>query len=628
VLHEPRFTRVTVIGHGALREVAALVGADRNAAGARQARQSKSDRYRDPGQIPHGAGDHITRAAWRQRGDPLYTSRMKRLSFLVVTLVALAACGGPQEEAIKPGDVAVPNPQVTRKVTSGDVAFELPASEIKGVVYGPEAIERPGMPLVDPKKPTKVGDKNAIEKQRQLVQSTKDPVAKQAQAAILATMLYKESKSDKAKEKADLTEARQTLRDVAQAVGDKNIDEITLRMLASYELLFGGMDSSPEEKRKDYEAAEKAWAGLIERDPKAKELPYNKAWLAYSQLKQFKNAEALATVGSDKPDDKQPELAYFTAWAKLRTGDAAGAWQAITTAARGWGDTGKHEDIERDVLFFAGRANVAVDQAAAVITGVLGKVKQQQYELLAKLGLTGYALAGRWASGVAALDKAAGLSGATVPPNDLPVIRYSQADFTVRLDTPDAAAAFAKQALEALDACKDKCSAKDKADTIQGVYLMGRLFHILYATANDHRYYEPAHQLYDLTIPKLDAATQAQAQGDLKKLETTLRNMKVNTGTHDKSAIGALLPRHNLEVQACYEQVLMSNPKLGGTITVNLESDQTGAIKGVSTEPKAGAADLAAVAGCIAERAKDWKLPKRGMPGNTRIKVPFTLSSK
>lgn len=541
---------------------------------------------------------------------------MKRLSFLVMTVMALAACGGPQEEAIKPGDVATaPNPQVTRKVTSGDVAFELPVIDIKGVVYGPDAIERPGMPLIDAKKPAKVGDKTAIERQRQLVQTTKDPVTKQAQAAILATMLYRESKADKAKEKERLTDARQVLRDVQQAVGDKNIDEITLRLLGSYELLL-----------EDYAAAEKAWAGLIDKDPKSKDLAYNKAWLAYSQLKQFKNTEALATVGSDKPDEKQPELAYFTAWAKLRTGDGAGAWQAIVAAARGWGNTGRHEDLERDVLWFAGRANVAVDQAASVITGVLTNVKQQQYEQLAKLGLTGYALAGRWASGVAALDKAVALSGVTVPPNDLPVIRYSQADFTVRLDAPEAAAAFAKQAVDALEACKDKCTAKDRTDTIQGVYLMGRLFHILYATANDHRYYEGAHQLYELTIPKLDAATKAQAEGDLKKLETTLRNMKVGTGTHDKSALGALLPRHNLEVQACYEQALMSNPKLGGTVTLNLESDQTGAINGVSTEPKAGAADLSAVAGCVADRAKAWKLPKRGMPGKSRIKLSFTLS--
>ncbi|HEY6176399.1 MAG TPA: AgmX/PglI C-terminal domain-containing protein [Kofleriaceae bacterium] len=545
---------------------------------------------------------------------------MKRLSFLVVTLVALAtlgACGGPQEEAIKPGDIAtVPNPQVTRKVVSGDVAFELPPVEVKGVLYEPTAIERPGMPLVEPKRPTKL-DKTAIDKQRALVQSTKDPIAKQAQAAILATMLYKESKSDKdkSKEKAFLTDARQGLRDVAQQVGDKAIDEITLRLLGSYEILL-----------EDYPAAEKAWAGLIDKDPKAKETPYNRAWLAYAQLKQFKNADALATVSGEKPDEKEPELAYFTAWAKLRTGDSAGAWQAIAIAARGWGDTGKLDDIQREVLWFAGRCNVAPDQAAALITGALAKSKLQQYELLAKLGLTGYALAGRWASGVSALDKAVAQAGDLVPANDRPVIRYSQADFTVRLDTPDVAAKFAAQALEALKACESKCTAKDNTDTVQGVYLMGRLFHILYATANDHRYYEPAHTLYDLTIPRLDPANKAQAENDLKKLETTLRNMKVGTGTHDKSALGALLPRHNLEVQACYEQALMTNRKLGGTVVVHLESDATGAIKGVSTEPKAGAADLSAVAGCVAERAKEWKLPKRGMPGSTRIKMPFALS--
>ena len=333
-------------------------------------------------------------------------------------------------------------------------------------------------------------------------------------------------------------------------------------------------------------------------------------------------------MGTDKPDEKEPELAYVTAWAKLRAGDGAGAWQAIGVAARGWGQRTRHDELEREVLWFAGRANVAPDQAVSLITGTLGKAKLQQYELTAKLGLSGYAGAGRWAAGVTALERAISLAGSIVPPNDLPVIRYSEADFSVRLDAPDAAAKYAKQALDALDACGSSCTAKDKADTIQGVYLMGRLFHILYATANDHTYYEPAHQLYDLTIPKLDPTNQAQAQNDLKKLETTLRNMKVGTGTHDKSAIGALLPRHNLEVQACYEQALMSNPKLGGTVTVNLESDQTGVIKGVSTEPKAGAADLSAVAGCIAERAKAWKLPKRGMPGNTRIKAPFTLSSK
>jgi hypothetical protein len=388
----------------------------------------------------------------------------------------------------------------------------------------------------------------------------------------------------------------------------------------------------------DYPAAEKAWQGLIDRDPKAKEVSDSRAWLAFAQLKQFKNAEALASVGPDKPDDKQPELAYATAWAKLRTGDGATAWQAITAAARGWGQNPNREELERDVLWFAGRANIAVDQAAAAVAVLTkGKLSPQataqqqqltQYELLARLGLTGYALAGRWASGVAALEKAITAAADSVPPNDRPVIRYSQADFTVRLDAPDTAAKFATQAAAAVAACGTKCTDKDRADTYQNIYLMGRLFHNLYATANDRSYYQPAHDLYELTIPKLDPANRAQAEQDLKKLDTTFKNLKVGTGTHDKTALGALLPRHNLEAQACYEAVLGVNPKLGGTVVVNLESDATGAIKGVSTEPKAGAADLSAVAGCIADRVRQWKLPRRGMPGSTRIKLSYALSVK
>ena len=107
-------------------------------------------------------------------------------------------------------------------------------------------------------------------------------------------------------------------------------------------------------------------------------------------------------------------------------------------------------------------------------------------------------------------------------------------------------------------------------------------------------------------------------------LEQTLKNTKAGTGTHDKDAIGALLGRHNQEVQACYEQGLAANPKLGGRLVVNLEAEQSGAIKGAATEPKAGLADMSAVAGCVAEHAKAWKLPKRGMAGTTRIKLTYS----
>jgi tetratricopeptide (TPR) repeat protein len=532
---------------------------------------------------------------------------MKSLSFLLVTLVA---CAGTQEESIKPITGLGPAPTTAKPIVSGDVSFEIPVFEIKAVAYEPEIIL--GMPRVPPKKPT------TLDKQRAVVQRTKDIVEKQAYAAVLATMLYDESDTDKVKGKELLAEARQILRDVAQQAGAKAVDEITLLLLGSYELLLG-----------DYAAAEKALQALVEKDPKSKEGPAHRARLADALLRQFKNAEALAVVAADKLDDKQPELAYVTAWARWRTGDNPGAWEAITTAARGWGqNNASRDELEREVLLFAGRVNIPLDQAVVVLTTVLGKTTQHQYELLAKLGLAGFGQAGRWADAVAALDKALAVAGATAPVNQVPVIRYAQADFLVRLDTPEVAVKYARQALDAFAACGAKCAAKDKADTVQAVYQMGRLFHILYATANDHRYYQPAHDLYAMTIPLLDPTTQAQAQKDATILETTLKNTKVGTGTHDKGALGALLGRHSAEIQACYEAVLGLNPKLGGTITLTLESDASGAIKGADTEPAAGLTDLSAVAGCVKDHAKQWKLPKRGMAGSTRIKLSYTLARK
>ena len=179
-------------------------------------------------------------------------------------------------------------------------------------------------------------------------------------------------------------------------------------------------------------------------------MQFNRAWWAFSLLKQYKNADALAVVKDQPLSDKQPELAYVTAWAKWRTGDDAGAWQAIVTTAKGWGRTREPRAVERDVMLFAGRTNVSMADAVPQLAAIFGKDKAQQYEMLAKLGLQAYGFAGRWADGVAAIDKAIEIGGDKVPANDLPVLRYQQADYTVRLDDPVTAAKFAKQALEAL----------------------------------------------------------------------------------------------------------------------------------------------------------------------------------
>ncbi|NVB81289.1 MAG: AgmX/PglI C-terminal domain-containing protein [Kofleriaceae bacterium] len=526
---------------------------------------------------------------------------------LAFVLTGLVACGGstPAPEAPTGGTGSGAKPS-----SPGDVSFDVQPIEVKGVMFEPEALGSPGMPLVEAKK------KTTLEKQRQVYEKTKDPVQKEAQAAVLATMLYQASKTAKGDEQKKLqADARQVLRDAAANSGDK-VDEITLRLLGSYELML-----------EDYPAAEKAWGGLVTKAPKDKDVLTNKAWWAYSLLKQYKNAEALAVVKDEALSEKTPELAYVAAWAKWRTGDDAGAWNAIVTAAKGWAGMPGRDALDRDLLLFAGRTNTSLPDAVTALTPFYGKNVDQQYDMLAKLGLQSYQYAGRWADGVAALEKAVQTVGAKVPVNDLPVIRYEQAEYTVRLDDPQTAAKFATQAIEALPACGAKCSAKDMETIVMSVYSMARLFHNLYATAHDDRYYQPAHDLYQLTLPKItndNSRKEAQQAADF--LERSFKSMRAGVGTHEKQTIGALLNRHNQEAQACYEHALSSNPKLAGSVVVNLESDQTGAIKGVSTEPKAGLADLSAVAGCIAEQAKAWKLPKRAQAGSTRIKLTYAVS--
>lgn len=530
---------------------------------------------------------------------------MKCLPYLTVVLLA---CGGTAKEPVAPGGGGSGS---AAAASAGDIAFDLPKIEIKGVVFEPDALGRPGMPLAQSK------SRNAtIESVRKQYNDARDVVLKQAYATVIATMLYEESKKQTGPQQTQTyTEARQVLRDVAALAKDK-VDEVVLRMLGTYEL-----------QLEDYPAAEKAWEGLVKQAPKDPNIAEHKAWWTYSLLKQGKNAEALAVVKGEQLSEKQPLLAYAAAWAKWRANDDTGAWQAITLAATGWGQNSNKDILDRDVLLFAGRSATPFAQIQNPLFTVLNaKVPADKYSVLARLGLQAYQFAGRWSDALAALDEAVKIAGATIPPNDKLAIAFYQTDFTVRLDQPEVAAKHAKAAVDAL-ACPS-CSAKDKQDVVMGLWGVGRLFHLLYATSNDLRYYQPAHEIYELTIPKLDAATKAQATKDLDTLEKTLRNMKAGSGVHEAQAINALLQRHNQEIQACYEDVLATNPKLGGELTLTLSADASGTIKDVASEPKAEGAELGAVASCAVKAAKSWRLPKRGLPGSTRIKIAYALAKK
>ncbi len=538
---------------------------------------------------------------------------------LLVACAGLAACAAATpapSNFVGPGS-AGSGAAATKAGGAADVTLEIGPSDsttIKGVYFEPEAMGLPGMPMVQAKR------KMTIDKHRAEIQKAKDPVVKQAEAAIVATMLYERSKNETGDaQKKTREEARQVLRDVQAAVADK-VDETVLRMLGTYELILD-----------DPAAAEKAWAALVTMSPKDKEAPNHRAWWAYTLLKQGKNAEALEVVKNDQLSEKQPELAYVTAWAKWRTGDMPGAWAAMVTAAKGWGGLPNLDIVQRDLILFAGRTGVDMQKALPDLKALLGKAPDQQYKIYSDLGLKAYQFAGRWTDAIAALEAAISAGGAKVPPEDLPTLRYFEAIFTVPLDDPAKATQFAKQAIEALPACGQKCQGKDTENLVLSVYGLARLFHLQYAMSVDERYKQPALDLYNAVVDKIpNAATNAQASKERDQLQRTIQAYakKPPEGTHDKQAIGPLLSHHNQEVQACYEQYLSANAKLAGPLTLNLESDQTGTIKGASSDPKAGQADIAGVASCVIERAKTWKLPTRTKVGSTRIKISYVLQKR
>ena len=90
------------------------------------------------------------------------------------------------------------------------------------------------------------------------------------------------------------------------------------------------------------------------------------------------------------------------------------------------------------------------------------KQPAQQYTILVQLGLQAYQFAGRWADAITTLDKAIAVAGSTVPVNDVPILRYQQADFNVRLDAPETSAKYGKLAIEAMPACGTKCPENEK----------------------------------------------------------------------------------------------------------------------------------------------------------------------
>lgn len=537
------------------------------------------------------------------RTSSLACTKGRAVLFSVAGAAFLAACGGASQATEK-----VTSPAEAAAVAAGvNTMIEVTANPQQGTRFALPEKMRPGMPLVEAKK------KTPLDKQRAAIEKSKDPEDREVLSQIVATTVYRSvsDEKDAAKQQAAYDDARAVLRKAIETNGGKAVDAVTLQMLGTFDLIKG-----------DFAAAEQTWNALVAHNPKAKDLNSSKTWWAYAALMQHKNAVALEAVKDIVPSEKDPEQAYIVAWAKMRGGDEAGAWAAITAAAKGWKSGNYRDKMEEAAIVIASRTATPLDAAAVVAAGYGSKA--DEYAMLVALAQQ-YGFAGRWQDSLAAVEKAMVAAGDKMPKSDPATLRWLQAQGALRLGDPAKAAEYAKQVLSALAACGDDCKAT-RADLMTAVRGIGQRFHGVYATSQDDSYYQPARGLYAAVATAGDNSPELANMA--KQIETTKANVKAGNGTHDKDVIASVVGLYGIEVQGCYERQLMIAPKTAGALALVLDVTDQGVVEAVSSTPAAGGADLAAVATCATARAKHWKFSSRGKSGKTRITAKFELAPK
>jgi hypothetical protein len=541
------------------------------------------------------------------------TSSTLRLSSLAAVLASsLVACGGSQHTGTGTG---TGSGSAVTPTAAGDLDLVIEARPIAGRVLAPDAnmIPKPGLAKVSPKK------KLTLDKHRAEFVAAK-PDELEVKGQVLATRLVDEVKVENDKGNVDgvkalLGEAFATLKTVREKTAGKT-DVTTLRMLGFHAL-----------NQPDMPTAESVYEELNTRfasDPAAFEF---QLYLGWSRLRQGKHAAALSSLAlyalADRLAPTTPEAkaleaytAFVAAWARWGAG-GTGAFDAIRAAYLGWTTPESKPAVEGDFILIAARAGTP--SATAIEALRQGSAP----EALAKnlIGLSNaYAAAGHFAEAAAVIDQAAGAAG--IDPGDVAKLRFTQAQYIMRLGQPAETAAATDAAYKAAP------TAQAKVELATGALGLAKLFHTIYSTALDEAYYPAAKALYLGVAVNGDAAQKTEAENLTGQLDQTKSNSKAGTGKHQIEVIGPLVAMRELDLVACYEASLLAAPTLAGTLELKLDVAATGAIEGATTSPPGGQEGLAAVASCVEARARGWKLPARTMPGRTAITATYTLAPK
>jgi tetratricopeptide (TPR) repeat protein len=515
----------------------------------------------------------------------------------------LFGCGGAAKGPAEPDKPAAPQPQDLV------IAVDKPVA-LTGVQWQPDALGRPSLKFVEVK-----NKKLDVEKQRNVYKKAKAN-QKQAEAQILVALIYQSIRGEKdpAKARALVDEARTTLRDARGIAGDQ-VQQLTLHNLASLEIGAG-----------DFAAASELYKETLTRFPQGEHLTSAKAWLAYTQLRLGQNADAAKTLEGLAPAPDAPEVSYVLAWTRWRTGDFPGAAEAIKSSVTGWRSVSSRPLVERDASVMMARGGTSVDDAVKLFVDANQNQRDATYVALFKLHAA-YAAAGRFGDAVVILDRAAARVGEKIPVQDQAKFYIQQANYVLRatLD-PAKFVEFQKKALETYAVCADKCTKEEHEEGAATTRDYGKFFDGIFRTSRDERFYEPALALYALYVALPNRPDTAEVTRYVEEAKASKAAAEAPPGKHDPGFMLPLLGLHDVDVQACYENVLITEPTVGGELSFTAEINVAGEVTGVSTDPAAGAAGLAKVAGCVAERAKAWKFPTRTLPGTTRLTGKYTLA--
>lgn len=536
--------------------------------------------------------------------DPARAGSALRRAVLVIGAASssvIAACGGSS-----PPTVAV----VARGAVTPteDLAIDLATTTLEGTLFVPEGLAPPAMPVVRPRRKTSLDKQRAAWKK--VAADGKAPLARKAtEAQVLVTLLFERlralSPADP-KRAALLGEARAALTAVHTAAAGQ-ADRTTIEMAAALALGAG-----------DVTAATPLFEELSVRFPGSDVDGMARAQLAFAALVAGHDPAAATAVTGQDPATS-PALAYVIAWVRFRAGDGPGAAAAIATAAAGWKDEATRPALVRDYQIMNARGGVA---PAAAADGLIALLPEGPARATALVELArAYDLAGRADDADAAIGVALNRLATSVTLPDQVALRRMQAELARKAGRIAELGDHWRTVRAALDRCTT-CGDDVRREVADELARRAYELHTIHVTSGDVRAKTAALELYRIHAGLGDdTAVAAHA----RELETA---QAPDDGSQYHEALRVPIADRFQEVLACYEARLQGERGLGGALTVRLEVDQAGLVSGVTTEPAAGLAGMAAVASCVERRARTWTFPSRPRPGVARIGLPFVLGAR